>query len=79
MLLVDETIEDYYPLHLENFLKKNEVLLQFGSMYNKLVSSIRHNRVNGQRKLNLAVARDTYYYFRISSVVYAESVNWIEF
>lgn len=79
MLIVDEIIEDYYPPHLDNFLKRNEVLLQFSSLYNKLVSHIRHNRVNGLQKLNLALDRGVFYFFRVSSVVYAESVNWIEF
>jgi FtsP/CotA-like multicopper oxidase with cupredoxin domain len=78
MLIVDEVVEDYYPPHLENFLKKNQIPLQFSSMYNKLVSPIRHNRVNGYRKLNIILDQDTFYYFRISSVVYAESVNWLE-
>jgi hypothetical protein len=79
MLIVDEVIENYYPLHLENFLKMNQVLLQFSSMYNSAMSPVRHNRVNGYRKLNLVLDQDIYYYFRISSVVYAESVNWLEF
>jgi len=79
MLIVDEIIEDYYPVHLENFLKQNEVLLQFSSMYNKVVSSVRTNRVNGHRQLNLILTPDVYYYFRISSVVYADSVNYVEF
>jgi FtsP/CotA-like multicopper oxidase with cupredoxin domain len=79
MLIVDEIIEDYYPLHLENFIKMNQVLLQVSSMYNSVLSPERHNRVNGYRNLNLILNQDIYYYFRISSVVYAESVNWLEF
>ncbi|KAG7344415.1 lipase class 3 [Nitzschia inconspicua] len=78
MLIVDDIIENYYPTHLENFLKRNQVILQFSSMYNNVVSHIRHNRVNGYRKLNLILDQGTFYYFRIFSVVFAESVNWLE-
>ena len=80
MLIVDETVNDYYPLQIENFLKHNEVLLQFSSMFNKkLPNATRSNLVNHQTKLDLNIQPETYYYFRVSSVVYAESVNYVEF
>ena len=84
MLIVDETtaIEEdrFYPNHLVNFLTQNEILLQFSSMYNKkLKNAFRSNKVNGQDHLDLYLEEDAYYYFRISSVVYAESVNYVEF
>ena len=88
MLIVDETTaveatehhKRYYPKHLANFLTENEILLQFSSMYNKLLKNpFRSNRVNGQKHLDLFISPDTYYYVRVSSVVYAESVNYVEF
>lgn len=85
MLIVDETVavnetNGVYPGHLTNFLTQNEVLLQFGSMYNKnLEGAARSNKVNGQDFLDLALTPNTHYYFRVSSVVYAESVNYVEF
>ncbi|VEU44449.1 unnamed protein product [Pseudo-nitzschia multistriata] len=80
MIIVEETVKNYYPEHLENFLTNNKVLLQFSSMYNKkLPDSFRSNRVNGQKGLDLSLSPDTPYYFQVSSVVYAESVNYLEF
>lgn len=86
MLIVDEstTVENnqqgFYPQHLANFLTSNEVLLQFSSMYNKLLpNAFRSNKVNGHGNLDLTLVPDTFYYFRTSSVVYAESVNYVEF
>ena len=87
MLIVDETVAIegdkqrlFYPEHLVNFLTTNEVLLQFSSMYNKKLSNAyRSNKVNGRDSLDLFLLPDTYYYFRVSSVVYAESVNYLEF
>jgi len=80
MLIVDETVTDYYPPHLENFLKHNQVLLQFSSMYNKAEkNAVRHNRINGQIHLNLTLTPEVYYYFRVSAVAYAASFNYLEF
>ncbi len=85
MLIVDESDavinnQNYYPNHLANFLTKNEILLQFSSMYNeKLSNPVRTNKVNGQENLELFVSPDTYYYFRVSSVVYDGVVNYVEF
>ena len=84
MLIVDETVavehQRFYPDHLTNFLTQNEILLQFSSMYNKKLSNpFRSNKVNGQDSLDLFLSPDTHYYFRVSSVVYAESVNYLEF
>mmetsp|Transcript_23732 Transcript_23732/g.51889 ORF Transcript_23732/g.51889 Transcript_23732/m.51889 type:complete len:657 (-) Transcript_23732:2329-4299(-) len=80
MIIVEETVKKYYPEHLNNFLTKNQVLLQFSSMFNKkLPNPVRTNRVNGQKSLDLSLLPDTPYYVRISSVVYAESTNYVEF
>lgn len=84
MLIVDETVavenNRFYPEHLVNFLTKTEVLLQFSSMYNKkLAHAVRSNKVNGKDGLDLYLSRDAHYYFRVSSVVYAESVTYLEF
>jgi len=87
MLIVDESVavesdnkQKFYPDHLVNFLTSNEVLLQFSSMYNKkLPNAYRSNKINGRDNLDLYLLPDTYYYFRTSSVVYAESVNYLEF
>jgi len=57
-----------------------EILLQFSSMYNKKASHpFRNNKVNGQDQLQLTITPDQYYYVRVSSVVYAESINYVEF
>jgi FtsP/CotA-like multicopper oxidase with cupredoxin domain len=85
ILIVDETTavvgnQRFYPKHLSNFLTENEILLQFSSMYDeKLPNPVRSNKVNGQDSLDLFLSPDAYYYFRVSSVVYAESVNYLEF
>ena len=70
----------FYPRHLQNFLKRNEILLQFSSMYDeKLQNPVRTNKVNGHDTLELILTPSAYYYFRVSSVVYADSFNYIEF
>lgn len=83
MLIIDESdtiTQNYYPEHLANFLTKNEILLQFSSMYNeKLMNPIRTNKVNGQYNLELFLSSDAYYYFRLSSVTYDDTVNYVEF
>lgn len=83
MIIVEETIaleKKYYPDHLANFLAQNEVVLQFSSMYNKVLENpVRTNKVNGQDLLDLVLGKDIFYYFRVSSVVYAESINYVEF
>lgn len=86
MLIVDETTtverdrNNFYPQHLANFFTNNEVLLQFSSMYNKVLPNpVRSNKINGLDSLELNLVPDTHYYFRVSSVVYAESVNYMEF
>ena len=80
MLIVDEIVQEYYPLHIANLLTQNEVLLQFSSMYNKKIDPVRYNKVNGRTDtLHLTVRKNTYYYYRVSSVVYAESINYVEF
>jgi FtsP/CotA-like multicopper oxidase with cupredoxin domain len=82
MLIVDEVdrmFQNYYPPHLVNFLRSHEVLLQFSSFRDQDNNSIRTNKVNGRDHLDLVLDRDVHYYFRISSVVYIESVNYVEF
>lgn len=87
MLIVDESVavesdhpQKFYPEHLVNFLTSNEVLLQFSSMFDKYISTTeRFNTINGRDNLDLFLLPDTYYYFRVSSVVYKESVNYLEF
>ena len=86
ILIVDETpavVENprLYPTHLANFLTKNEILLQFSSMYNEKLPNppVRSNKVNGQNSLELCLSPEAYYYFRVSSVVYADSINYMEF
>ena len=82
MLIVDETValERFYPEHLANFFTGNEILLQFSSMYNKkLPDPVQIYQVNGRDHLDLVLARDTYYYLRVSAVVYADAVSYVEF
>ncbi len=85
MLIIDESDfvidnQNYYPNHLANFLTKNEILLQFSSMYNeKSPNTARTNKVNGQENLELFLSPDSYYYFRISSVIYDGVINYVEF
>lgn len=72
--------QNYYPEHLANFLTKNEILLQFSSMYNEELSNpIRTNKVNGQDHVELFLSSDVFYYFRLSSVTYDDPINYVQF
>lgn len=54
--------------------------MQFSSMFDKYISTTeRFNTINGRDNLDLFLLPDTYYYFRVSSVVYKEAVNYLEF